>query len=132
MRGESDLDHESAIVDVGLGHGGTIAADEEGVIGSRSLKGAPAPELLEEIGYGGSDVGPEIGVVGFEHGPLSPAFERGFDVQPETADGNIPPFRGRGISSLQCAGAPKEDAAVGESSQAIDRLRIEEALFGAG
>src|SRR5271168_5211028 len=68
--GEADLDVDAAFVDVGLGHCGRVAFDEEGLLGLASLKCALLPEFGHEGVDGEANGGPQGRSVGFEDDPL--------------------------------------------------------------
>ena len=124
---DADEADEAALVDVVLGHGGAVAANEEGVFGLGAQQCAVDPFGVEEVGDGGAECGPERLAVGFEEGPLGAFLDGGFEVDDGAADVDVCPFGIVGDGS----GAPDADAAGGEGADGVDAGGVEEGLgFG--
>src|SRR5262249_26882033 len=83
-RRHADDDNQFAVVDIGLGHGGAVALDEEGLFRLGAFQTTVAPHRSQEIANGAANAGPQRLSVGFKHYPLQAAIDGFFneDEQP--------------------------------------------------
>ncbi len=94
--GEAYDDVDSAEVDVLLGHGGGVAADEVGLGWARANEGSLEEEGLEDVFDGQAELSPESGGVGLEGGEAGGSSDLFLDEAGEARG----PVGGRGEKNL--------------------------------
>src|SRR5665213_3686774 len=109
-RSDADDADQPAVVEVGLGHGGHVAADEEGFGGRGPEQPALAPLIVEKVADGGAHRAPERLAVRFEHHPAGRIGERMLEIEEIAADVDVLPLRiaGQGACASDTEAAPRE------------------------
>ena len=125
---DADEADEASVIEVALGHGGAVALNEECFFGLGAHEGSALPLVVEEVGDGVADIGPELFAVGFEDGPLGALLDGVLEVVEVAADVDVLEVgvAGDGASS------PDEDAAVGEDPEGVDAGAVEGGGVGFG
>ena len=112
--GDANDADESAVVEVVLCHGGSIAFYEERIFGFVAEEGASAPLSEEEVADGVADACPEVLAVGLEDNPLDSLFDGVLDEVEEASDVDVFPLGvGRDGSCSPYEGLTSESAMPG-------------------
>src|SRR5262249_51344905 len=102
---KTDVDTQSACVDVVLGHRRAVTPDKKGLGRHLTLKGS-LPKLVQEIADALAYLRPEPFVVWLKDCPLGAAIDTLFNEQGQPTYWDVLPFRGHPVVALQGACSP--------------------------
>src|SRR6266852_95621 len=129
QRSEADDDVHDAQVDVILGGRLLVAFDEVGLLRRSALEGALAEQVVHERADVQPDLRPQRLVVRLEHHPLRTAIETLFDVERESADGDVLVLVGELVRPAQCPRSPHDSPVHRKSSETVDAQRVEHSVL---
>ncbi len=90
--GDADVANEAAVVEIVLGHGGAIAADEEGLVRRGPEEASRLPFVGKEVRDSVADARPERVAVGLEDDPLRAFVDGAFDGKKVAAEVDVFPI----------------------------------------